>query len=109
MEMKASVEAKATTSATAKAVAKAVAKTAAVAKALAAAKATSRATVGTERQAWHPQGALLPEAVMTGKLAAQAGPAWAISAQGVTSRVTSQVSALATRRRAMRLLVECNG
>ncbi len=70
--MKASVEAgaKATTSATAKAVAKA----AAVAKALAAAKATSRARVGTERQAWHPQGALLPEAVMPGKLAAQAGP-----------------------------------
>jgi hypothetical protein len=58
------------------------------------AKATSRATVGTERQAWHPQGALLPEAVMPGRLAVQAGPAWAISAQDVTS----QASALATRQ-----------
>ncbi len=105
--MKASVEAgaKATTSATAKAVAKA----AAVAKALAAARAKSRATVGTERQAWHPQGSLLPGAVKPGKLAAQAGPAWAISAQDVTSQVTSQESALATRRRATRLLVECDG
>ncbi len=93
----------------AKATTKAVAKAAAVAKALAAASATSRATVGTERQAWRPQGALLPEAVMPGKLAAQAEPAWAISAQDVTSRVTSQVSALATKRRATRLLLECDG
>jgi hypothetical protein len=85
--------------------AKATTKAAAAAKALAAAKATSRATMGMEPQAWHPQGALLPEAVMPGKLAAQAGPAWAISAQDVTS----QTSALATRRQATRLLVECDG
>jgi hypothetical protein len=95
MEMKAAVEAEA--KATVKAKAKVAAK--------AAAKARARATVGTDRQAWHPEGALLPEAVMLGKLAAQAGPAWEIPAQDVTS----QASARAARRRAMRLLVECDG
>jgi hypothetical protein len=83
MEMKATVQAEA--KAMVKVKAKAAAKT----------KATARATVRTDRRAWHPQGALLPEAVMPGKLAAQAGPAWAIPAQDVTS----QVSARAARRR----------
>jgi hypothetical protein len=35
-------------------------------------KTTARATVRTDRRAWHPQGALLPEVVLLGKLAAQA-------------------------------------
>jgi hypothetical protein len=50
-------------------------------KATAKVAATARATTGVDRQAWHPQRALPPGAVMPEKLAAQAGPTWAISAQ----------------------------
>jgi hypothetical protein len=99
MEMKAAVQAEV------KVTVKATAKAKAAAKAAARTKATARATVRTDQRAWHPQGALLPEAVMPGKLAAQAGPAWAIPAQDVTSQASARVA----RRQATRLLVECDG
>jgi hypothetical protein len=60
MEMKAAVEAEV------KAAVKVTAKVAA--------KATARAMVRAEQQAWHPQRALPPGAVMPEKLTAQAGP-----------------------------------
>ncbi len=60
--MKAAVEAKATV--------KALAKMASMAK----------ATTGADRQAWRSRRALPPGTAMPEKLAAQAGPTWAISA-----------------------------
>jgi hypothetical protein len=62
MEMKVAVEAKATV------------------KAMAKMAATAKATTGADQQVWRSPRALPPGTAMPEKLAAQAGPTWAISA-----------------------------